>query len=242
MRATTTAWLIPAVLLAWAAAPEPALAERDRLYSRPDPACPGGLRGNVTSPARPLVQVLAIPPDEPRLVYEGAITGPNRRGFLFQGLPMRRYDLVVILEDRFYEGLTLHRGENTLTTEDRAAIDRIVQESEPYFTRKVIHRAEGETGRGNFARCICTFLRDKPSKGNPRHRRTFKLLVLKDVGPGWQFVRSRDLYPLFVDPGQTLPRHAFREAIAGVRVTDHMKDLGNINLADTAPRHTGRGE
>ena len=34
----------------------------------------------------------------------------------------------------------------------------------------------------------------------PDFRRTFKLVLLKDVGPGWQIARARDLYPVWVDP------------------------------------------
>lgn len=206
-------------------------AERDRLYTTPDPSCPGGITGHVAMPARPLLQVLAIPPDAPRLVYKGQITGHDRRGFRFKGLPMRRYDLVMIFERDFYEGLQLHRGDSTLTAADKADIESIIRDSEPYFTRKIIHRLEGESGRGNLARCICTFLRDKPSKGEARYRRTFKLVMLKDVGPGWQLVRARDLYPLFVDPGLAAPGHHYSEALSRIRVTDYVKDLENMNLA-----------
>jgi len=205
-------------------------AERDRLYTRPDPSCKGGIKGRISSPGLPLQQVLALPPDEPRFVYEGKIVGPGRRAFLFEGLPMRRYDLVAIFRNSLYEGLELLRGENTLTKSDLEKIHYIVGESEPFFTRKIIHRVAGQTGRGHFARCLCTFLRDKPSKGNPLFRRTFKLLVLKDVGPGWQFVRARDLYPVFVEPEYAQPRHHFTKALTRVRVTDYVKDLGDIDL------------
>ena len=185
----------------------------------------------MASPKLPIRQVLAIPPDEPRFVYEGRVAGPDRQAFLFEGLPMRKYDLVVIHDDRFYEGIRLHRGENTLTAQDRAAIEDIVQASEPFFTKKSVHRLEGATGRGNLARCVCTFLRDRPSEGGAGYRRTFKLIMLKDVGPGWQVVRARDLYPLYVDPGLARPRHHYTDALSGIRVSDHVKDLGALRLA-----------
>ena len=208
----------------------PVLAERDRLYTAPDPAAPGGLRGTVVTPALPIRQVLAIPPDEPRFVYEGAVSGTDRRTFRFEGLPMRKYDLVVIYDDRFYEGLRLHRDDDTLTSEDRAKIDQTVQASEPFFTKKFIHRVEGETGRGNLARCICTFLRDRPSDGGTGYRRTFKLVMLKDVGPGWQFVRARDLYPLYVPPALAQPRHHYTRVLSGFRITSTIKNLGELRL------------
>lgn len=217
--------MIAALALAGAA-----LAERDRLYTATDPLAKGGIRGTVATPMLPIRQILAIPPDEPRLVYEGRVTDSDCRAFLFEGLPMRKYDLVVIYEDRFYEGLRLHRGENTLTREDRAKINETVQASEPFFTKKFIHRVEGATGRGNFARCVCTFLRDRPSDGGSGYRRTLKLIILKDVGPGWQFVRARDLYPLYVDPTFAQPPHHYTDALTGIRVTDTIKDLGELRL------------
>ncbi|MBN1557475.1 MAG: hypothetical protein JW951_04945 [Lentisphaerae bacterium] len=215
------------------AAPAPAASER--LYTAPDASCPGGIRGRVARPDAPLEQVLAVPSDAPERVYAGRVDGADRRGFLFEGLPMRKYDLVLIYENRFFEGLDLHRGADTLTDADRAAIEAAVRESEPFFTRKTVHRLEGETGRGGEARCICTYLRDKGSSEGlftkrEDHRRTFKLVMLRQVGPGWQIVRARDLYPVYVPPPRGRPAHAYAEVLHGIRVTDYVKDLGEIQL------------
>jgi hypothetical protein len=199
--------------------------ERSRLYTDPEADSPGGIQGKIVSPADPISQILAIPPDAPEKVYKGEISG-DWTEFKFTGLPMRKYDLVVIYEDAVYEGVQLHRGESTLTEEDEAKIEAIVLKSEPYFTKKIIHRVEGETGQGNLARCICTFHREDGMKV----RRTFKLIMLKDVGPGWQIVRARDLYPLWTNPDLAEPPHHHREALAGVRVADSVKDVGELNL------------
>ena len=172
-----------------------ALAERDRLYSKTDPSDTGGIKGSVITPSKAIVQILAIPPDEPRLVYVGKLMGSDKREFLFENLPMRKYDLVVIYDDEFYEGLNLNRGGSTLTYEDQDKIKATVDKAEKYFLKKTIHRLEGETGRGNEARCIVTYLRDKASTNGSDYRRSFRLIMLKDVGPGWQIVRTRDLYP-----------------------------------------------
>ena len=219
--------------------PDP-LTGRTRLYTEPDPTCGGGIKGRVTRPRGPVQQVLAIPPDAPRFVYEGRVEGADRRTFRFAGLPMRKYDLLVIYEDSFYEGLQLQRGEDTLTAEDRAGIEAMIRKSEPYFPEKIIHRLEGTTGRGNHARCLCTFLREQGSDllynvgdGNWRredHRRTFKLVMLKDVGPGWQVVRARDLYPVWVRPGRTRSAHHHRRQLSRIRVADGVKDLGELDL------------
>jgi hypothetical protein len=215
-------WRATAVcLVMWVAFASLSRAERDRLYTEIDPTSQGGITGEITHPAAAIVQILAIPPDEPRCVYKGDVTGTR---FSFRGLPMRKYDLVVIYDNSFYEGLNLNRGSNTLTAADHTKIETTIKKCEPYFTDKVIHRVEGNTGRGNQARCICTFRRE--DKGQVR--RTFKVLMLQDVGPGWQIVRARDLYPLWTPNGK--PVHTYRPRLGGIRVTDHVTDLGTINL------------
>ncbi len=235
---------LPLLFVAWLAIGsnafgEPSL-ERSKLYTKPDPASAGGIKGRVTSPSSAIEQVLAIPFDAPEQVFEGRIEGDDKRSFRFTGLPMRKYDLVAVFENSFFEGLQLQRGEDSLTTEDRKKIDAIVQKSEPFFTHKTIHRLEGTTGRGNQARCICTFLRAKGSEltfeahegkfSREDFRRTLKLVILKDVGPGWQIVRTRDLYPVWLDPKRTEFKHHFTATLSGVRVADSIKDLGDLNL------------
>lgn len=208
--------------------------ERHRLYTEPDPAATGGIKGSVGYPAQPIEQILAIPPDEPRLVYEGIISGGSQQEFLFTGLPMRKYDLVVIYKDQLYEGLCLQRGEDTLTDADQQKIKATIETAEPFFTRRIIHRLEGTTGSGNFARCICTFMRDKISNNSPKGdrniRRTFRLFILKDVGPGWQVVRSRDLYPSWTTKGHMVATHHYDAALSQIRVTTSIKNIGMLKL------------
>ena len=215
--------------------------ERIKLYTKPDPSSAGGIEGKIVGVTKPIRQILAIPPDAPEKVYRGTVGGPEQRSFNFTGLPIRKYDLIVIFDDAMYEGLQLHRGESTLVPGDKDKVKAIIDKSEPFFTKKVIHRLEGETGRGNFSRCICTFIREKSSityidpknaakSGSGAFRRTFKLVMLKDVGPGWQIVRARDLYPIWADPKQGLPRHYFHKSLSRIRVADAVKDLGDIDL------------
>lgn len=214
--------------------------ERTRLYTPPDPASPGGLKGRIIKPAAPIEQILATPTANPESVYLGEITGPKRDGFQFKGLPVGKYDLVAIYDNAFYEGLQLYRDKSTLTPDDLKKIEEIIQKSEPFFTKKFIHRVEGETGRGNMARCICTFFRDKGSEllmekfegasNRPDFRRTFKLVMLKDVGPGWQVVRARDLYPVWINPKHALPEHHFSAQLSQIRVADEVKDTGDLDL------------
>ena len=226
-----------AVLMVWALSAAGA-EERSRLYTATDPAATGGLKGTIVNPARPIVEVLAMPPDEPRFVYKGVITGENRQGFLFQNLPMAKYDLFVIYENEFYEGLELTFEPDTLTDKDRQSITRIVNASDPFFNKKVIHRMAGTTGRGNFARCVVTQYRDGPGMVKSddtkleagKGRRTFKLIWLKDVGVGWQVVQKRDLYPTTVELKLLNPPHHYSGQLSKIRVTNTVKNLGDVDL------------
>jgi len=214
--------------------------ERTRLYTKPDPANAGGLKGRIAKPELPIEAILATPAENPEEVYEGEITDPKRAAFEFKNLPVGKYDLIVIYPAAFYEGLQLNRDASTLTAEDLKKIDASIQKSEPFFTKRIIHRVEGQTGRGNNARCIVTYFREKGSElllqtfeggfSRPDFRRTFKLVLLKDVGPGWQIARARDLYPVWVDPKRSLPEHHFSGTLKQLRVADQIKDLGDLDL------------
>jgi len=194
------------------------------LYTKPDPSAPGGMQGRVVQPQLPIRQILAIPPSSPEKVYEGQVDEGDRRSFRFAGLPMGRYDLFVIYDDRFYEGIQLMRGEDTLTDTDRAQIAEILERSEPFFSVKIIHRLEGTTGRGNEARAVCTF-------GRERIRRTYKLVLLRQVGPGWQVQRTRELLPIEIGPSEPVEsRHHFSPLLSGIRITDRVVDLGELAL------------
>lgn len=207
----------------------------DHLYTTPEADVPGGIKGHVAAPARPIEKVLAIPADEPSRVYIGDIGGADQQAFRFRGLPMDRYDLVVIYEDAFYEGLRLHRGESELTESDLSGIRKTIERSEPFFSHKIIHRVEGATGRGGDARAICTYYRETPAETyifetRDGYRRTFKLVMLRDVGPGWQIVRARDLHPIWTTPEKQRAQHAHRAELSGIRVTDSMRVLGELVL------------
>ena len=68
--------------------------------------------------------------------------------------------------------------------------------------------------------------------GGPRSefRRTFKLVMLKDVGPGWQIVRTRDLYPIWTPPAGARPSHHYSRDLSRIRVADRIKQLGPLQL------------
>jgi len=218
--------------------------ERIRLYTTPDPSALGGIKGRIAYPRKPIEEILAMPPDEPKHVYKGQISGDDHQSFFFANLPMAKYNLFVIYEDEFYEGLRLSREPDTLTAKDREGIEDIVMKSDPFFNKKIIHRMEGTTGRGNFARCLVTQSRDQSAPGKvvqgegfgvdmPKNlgRRTYKLIWLKHVGVGWQVAQKRDLYPVTVPLKELNPKHIYSEKLTDIRVTNKLKDLGEIDFS-----------
>lgn len=218
------------------------VAENTFLYTKPDPASSGGITGVITSPSGKIEQILAMPAAEPEKVYEAKRDPATPGAFSFSGLPPGRYDLVVFFKDAYYEGISLMRDEDTLTDEDRKKIDITLQKSEPFFLSKKIDRVEGVTGRGNEARMLAGYLRSKGSdlmltthEGEFKredHKRTVKLVILKDVGPGWQIVKARNYYPSWVSPGTKMYNHHYAPSLSKIRVADSIKDLGNLDLQD----------
>lgn len=213
--------------------------EHKRLYTEPDSAASGGITGSIASPAGPIRQILAIPAAHPEKVYRGELTDSDRRAFRFTGLPMDRYDLVIIFDNVAYEGLRLTRTGNSLTAQDLQQIKETIERAEPFFTIKIIHRVEGETGRGSQARAFCTMARDQEAEMyvgpviRKGMRRTNKLIILQQVGPGWQIARVRDLYPLWIEVNEKhrlQPAHFHQPSISGIRVTDQIRDIGALSL------------
>jgi hypothetical protein len=207
-----------------------------RLYTKPDPLAGGGIRGRIGSPGQPLTGVFALPPSEPGRVYK-AVLGPDKRTFELNGLPAGKYDLLVVFANRAFEGLTLERRVDTLTDEDREGIEDIISRSEPYFNEKHVHRVSGTTGHmTGMARSICTFLRSKSSIGHldgivrKEHRRSLKLVLLEHVGPGWQVAKTREVFTVMVPPGTGRTVVQYRRQLRGIRVTDAVRDLGELDL------------
>jgi len=205
-----------------------------QLYTPPEPSAGGGLRGTLVA-APPLRHVFAVPADDPKKVYKGAVDGEGK-SFAFSGLPTARYDLLLVFDDEAREGFVLARDPSTLTAQDQAKIKEKLESSGPFFDTKVIHRCEGATGREGKARCVLQELRTRPvtlQDGSVRSDiqiRSFKLALLEEVGIGWQLVRTRELLRQEVAAAErkgVLPvKHV--PALGGLRVIDTIKDLGQI--------------
>jgi len=207
------------------------------LYTNPDLSLGGGIKGEITSPTNiKLIGVFALPPHEPKFVYQGTFSQDNLI-FEFHGLPSAKYDLFIAFEHEVFEGLTLNRYKNTLTDADRKSIEYIVNKSDPFFEKKIVHRLSGVTGKKTgYARAIVSMIRLGPVTDMANHvyagakKRNYKIFFLEDVGPGYQVTRTRDVLMKFVEPGKEVPKWNYRPYLSGIRVTNKLKDLGKIDL------------
>jgi hypothetical protein len=208
-------------------------------YTAPDPSSSGGLRGRIVNPSSYIFGVYALCPNEPRWVYRAEFTSEDRKDFVFTGLPMEKYDLMVVFLDAVYEGLQLEGAKegSSLTTKDKQGIETIIRKTEPFYDQKFIFRESGIAGKGQKAQALCAFVRTKQSEdyGGVKftdHRRSIKLIHLLNVGPGWQVASTREIYVTFVKPGTGADiRNVYRPWLGGIRVTDKIKDLGEIDLS-----------
>ncbi len=215
--------------------------EQHRLYTPPAPQASGGISGSIAAPQKNARQILAIPRTQQHKAYRAQL-GPDGKTFSFRGLPMDHYDLIVFYDDHVYEGIRLSRENNSLTSKDESQISTIIEKSEPFFTIKEIHRLAGQTGRGSDAMGFVTFARDRKAEMydgpviRSGMRRTHKLVFLRQVGPGWQIARTRDLYPIWIEQDakhNLRPRHTYSAKLAGIRVTTQMRTLDSLDLIET---------
>ncbi len=229
--------LLAVVILAAATARGGALTASEqstRLYTPSDAAAGGGIRLRLMTAAKPM-GVFALNQADANRCYLGR---SEADGWLFKGLPVGKYDLVVVLADRFYEGVQLARDADSLTPADQAFITRIIDASVPFFDTKRIHRMAGITGHAGKASIVFQEVRTRPvmlQSGEERKDiqiRSLKLGFLEEVNIGWQLVNTREI--MRIEVGGTMPKgviaHAYVKTLGNIRVTDSIKELGEIRL------------
>ena len=234
------------VALAWDDPPRPQppgdISTGKYISTKPDPSAKGGIKGKITHPSDFIVGVYALCPNQPKWSYCATMSGEKKHDFEITGLPMEKYDLVVLTKKVVYEGLQLCKEDSTLTAKDREGIKAMVDKSENFFDQKIIFRLEGKTGKGEEATGIAAFIRNKESTDNAvgstftDHRRSIKMFRMKNVGPGWQMAQSREIYVNFLQPGSGPDiKGVYRSYLGNIRITDSIKDLGDIDLSKVAP-------
>ena len=209
------------------------------LYTAPDPAAMGGMVGKIAGAAGQILGVFAVPQDDWRKVYLGALEADG--GFHFTGLPAAKYDLVVLAENAFYEGLTLRHANraDTLTATDRHQITERLGKSSAFFEIKQIHRCEGRTGGDGEARVLLQEVRARPvtlQSAEVRRDiqiRSLKLALLANAGPDWDLTETRELFRQEVaarDARGVLPAVSCPK-LCGIRVIDEVRPVGSITVS-----------
>jgi hypothetical protein len=189
-----------------------------------------------------LLDVFAMPTADYQKVYKGHVSAGGK-AFQFTGLPVGKYDLLLLYEDGFYEGFTLTRDPDTLTTSDRESIKLAISRAVPFFDTKAVHRSAGTPGQEGKARCVLQELRTRliltqnADELKGYQIRSLKLVLMQDVGKGWQMVETREIVRTEVAPTMRkgiLPHH-YNPILSGIRVTDEIKDLDALNLDQQPP-------
>jgi len=244
------------------------------LYTKPDPNASGGIKGVIAEAPSEVLGVLAMPQKFPNISsmddIDGGAAAKNARNinkdmtnqvylaglgsdnaFSFYGLPPGKYDLFVLCENCFYEGLLLSREEQTLTDADAKTIRAKITESNPFFNVKNQHRIEGQSGAFGKARVIEQEVRTLPvtlqSAEVLKHIqiRSIKLCLMERVGTTklgthWEMKKTREITRQEVGPPDTkgiIPGY-FCKALQGIRVSTSLKDLGTITLTSDPAANT----
>ncbi len=206
------------------------------LYTPPDPSATGGIR-LVSSD--PLEFAFAIPESDQEHVYKATL-GSDHKQVSFSGLPISRYDLVLVTTEQFYEGITLNRDENSLTPKDIAAMEEVFSRSVPFMNVKRIEIVKGTPGDNGHATAIVQWMRIGGNLLNQNgdlmvgHSiRSLRLAFLADVGPGWQVTGTREIIrtDVFPDMPKGFFGTTYMDVLNGVRVVDSVKDIGAVKLS-----------
>ena len=243
------------------------------LYSKTDPDASGGIKGVIAEAPSEVLGVVAMPQKFPNVAaledVEGGQSTKNVRNinknmtnqvylaelgsdnaFSLSGLPPGKYDLFVLCENCFYEGLLLSREENTLTDADTQSIKAKITESNPFFNVKNQYRMEGQTGSFGKARVIEQEVRTLPVTLQNAdvlthiQIRSIKLCLMesigtKNLGVHWEVKKTREITRQEVGPPDTksvIPGY-FSKSLQGIRVSTSIKDVGSIILKpDTEPK------
>ena len=219
------------LLLLWLA---PGLLAADtvqRIYTVPDPAATGGIRGSVG-----VVITHALAVNHDRIEVYRAEMSDGGKSFVFPHLPVGKYDLVLVGQEHIvYEGLNLgdEKPPADLPPGSLEHLKTRVGAQDAFFNHFKIQRA-GYDGANALLFVERTsdrqILRQDATKLNATLRR-LEIIELAQAADDWQVTTNRHLYREEQDPhGIDFLQDAYLPELGNLRIIDSMKDLGTVRL------------
>jgi len=221
----------------------------------------GGIRGRLEGvDGEDIAGIFAVSRDRQKVNYDaglgGGTAGSDRKmrfsvhiadigednSFSFERLQEGIYDLVVLLDHRYYNGIVLGRGDSTLTEKDTQDITAKIKAINPYFNEKRLERMWGTTGEDGVARVLGQEMRTLPvtlADGtlHPEiQTRVLRLFFMQDISAkgtaAWSVEETREIVRQEVGPPDVkgmLPEH-FNKKLSGIVVIDEVEDIGVVRL------------
>ena len=201
----------------------PLLAQSDSVYTKPNPADPGGIEGSS-----PVSLAYAVAIDRTRTnVYTAPLA--DAKTFRFEHLPVGKYDLVLLTRDHaLLEGLSLGEPPSALTPVSLQNLEKRITLADSFFNRRMVHRIGLDGGK---ALVFVERVRDGPTLKQSGEKleanlRRLEVIELEQAGDDWQMVTTRHLYR----EGEKIETNSpfYKELYLG--------GLGNIRVVDTVKR------
>jgi len=220
-----------ALLLLALIATQPATAQPGRIYTKPDPKATGGIEGEVDAG---LTHAIAVNRDREH-VYLAQLSDEGRK-FKFAGLPVGKYDLVLVSYDReMYEGLALGGDMASLSAISRKNYETRATKQDEFFNRSHVHLAGFDHDR--ILALVERLSTRKVLKGSGealgKNLRRLEVLELQMAADDWQVAGTRHLYREGEPIGSTEPdflRHEHVAELGNIRVINEVKLLGKLPL------------
>ena len=202
-----------------------------RIYTKPRPGDNGSISGRVDGGA--LTHAIAVERDRTRVFL--AELADQGKSFRFSGLPVGRYDLVLITTDgRVCEGLNIGEPKPGLSAASCKYLEDRVAKADTFFNRYQINRI-GFAGDRAFL--FVERLRDRTilrqsGENLGAYLRRFEIIEMEEATDDWQMIGTRHLYREETPDRDNVSfsRHHNLPALGGLRVADSARDAGLIHL------------
>lgn len=202
-----------------------------RIYTKPADSDTGVISGKVSGAV--LTHAIAVERDRKRVylaVLENAGTG-----FRFQKLPVGRFDVVLVTQDkRVFEGLRLG-GEEDLPEARIKTLELGVAKADSFFNRHIRHRTGSD---GEVALVFAERIRDgQILRGSGEEidacLRRLEIIEFRQADDEWQMVGTRHLYREETQKIKDIPffTHLHLPSLGGLRVAGTAKDMGTTDLS-----------